>query len=167
MSPLFQSSYERASAIQRYGFLLTGSLSWDEGDLDLIVENAIAYVSRGPVGLGVLHSFAYGVPVVTLSRRSDIDQSFIILSTARTPSRLTTRIFFQSIAASLRGIRVGSPTRSRCLPSLRECQNLKAYDCRISGRNLAYVRTGCRYVLSSIQIVQSEVLVLVEAESAQ
>lgn len=28
-------------------------------------ERAYAYVSPGPVGLGVLHSFAYGVPVVT------------------------------------------------------------------------------------------------------
>lgn len=29
-------------------------------------RQAIAYVSPGPVGLGVLHSFAFGVPVVTL-----------------------------------------------------------------------------------------------------
>jgi len=29
-------------------------------------ESAIAYVSPGPVGLAVLHSFAFGVPVVTL-----------------------------------------------------------------------------------------------------
>ncbi len=28
-------------------------------------QRALAYVSPGPVGLGVLHSFAYGVPVVT------------------------------------------------------------------------------------------------------
>lgn len=31
---------------------------------------ALAYVSPGHVGLGVLHSFAYGVPVVTLRRRA-------------------------------------------------------------------------------------------------
>lgn len=30
-----------------------------------IFQRSLAYVSPGPVGLGVLHSFAYGVPVVT------------------------------------------------------------------------------------------------------
>jgi glycosyltransferase involved in cell wall biosynthesis len=33
-----------------------------------LFSRAIAYVSPGPVGLGVLHSFAYGVPVVTLRK---------------------------------------------------------------------------------------------------
>jgi glycosyltransferase involved in cell wall biosynthesis len=38
----------------------------DDATLSEVFANAIAYVSPGPVGLGVLHSFAYGVPVVTL-----------------------------------------------------------------------------------------------------
>lgn len=33
-----------------------------------LFSRAYAYVSPGPVGLGVLHSFAYGVPVVTLRK---------------------------------------------------------------------------------------------------
>lgn len=32
-----------------------------------IFSRAYAYISPGPVGLGVLHSFAYGVPVITLN----------------------------------------------------------------------------------------------------
>lgn len=31
-----------------------------------LFKRALAYVSPGPVGLGVLHSFAFGVPVITL-----------------------------------------------------------------------------------------------------
>ena len=38
----------------------------DQVKLRTFFEAAIAYVSPGPVGLGVLHSFAFGVPVVTL-----------------------------------------------------------------------------------------------------
>jgi len=38
----------------------------DDKILKDIFQSAYAYVSIGPVGLGVLHSFAYGVPVVTL-----------------------------------------------------------------------------------------------------
>lgn len=38
----------------------------DNTKLANIFARAFAYVSPGPVGLGVLHSFAYGVPVVTL-----------------------------------------------------------------------------------------------------
>lgn len=37
----------------------------DSNALRPLFERALAYVSPGPVGLGVLHSFAYGVPVVT------------------------------------------------------------------------------------------------------
>lgn len=37
----------------------------EEEALRVFFQNAYAYVSPGPVGLGVLHSFAYGVPVVT------------------------------------------------------------------------------------------------------
>ena len=37
----------------------------DESLLRPIFARALAYVSPGPVGLGVLHAFAYGVPVVT------------------------------------------------------------------------------------------------------
>lgn len=37
----------------------------DHETLKSLFHRAYAYVSPGPVGLGVLHSFAYGVPVVT------------------------------------------------------------------------------------------------------
>jgi glycosyltransferase involved in cell wall biosynthesis len=38
----------------------------DNDVLATFFRRAIAYISPGPVGLGVLHSFAFGVPVVTL-----------------------------------------------------------------------------------------------------
>tara|TARA_Y100001968_G_scaffold269511_1_gene260343 strand:- start:64 stop:1095 length:1032 start_codon:yes stop_codon:yes gene_type:complete len=38
----------------------------DHEQLAQLFQRAFAYVSPGPVGLGVLHSFAFGVPVVTL-----------------------------------------------------------------------------------------------------
>lgn len=38
---------------------------YDEVSLKKVFSNALAYVSPGHVGLGVLHSFAYGVPVIT------------------------------------------------------------------------------------------------------
>jgi glycosyltransferase involved in cell wall biosynthesis len=38
----------------------------DDAALAQLFATAIAYVSPGPVGLSVLHSFAYGVPVITL-----------------------------------------------------------------------------------------------------
>lgn len=38
----------------------------DNEALASLFRRAFAYVSPGPVGLGVLHSFAFGVPVVTL-----------------------------------------------------------------------------------------------------
>jgi glycosyltransferase involved in cell wall biosynthesis len=38
---------------------------WDANLLSNLFSKAIAYVSPGHVGLGVLHSFSYGVPVVT------------------------------------------------------------------------------------------------------
>ena len=37
----------------------------NENELKDIFESAIAYVSPGHVGLGVLHSLAFGVPVIT------------------------------------------------------------------------------------------------------
>ncbi len=37
----------------------------DESILKQCFDRAIAYVSPGAVGLGVLHSFAYGVPIIT------------------------------------------------------------------------------------------------------
>lgn len=37
----------------------------DDNRLKSIFQKALAYVSPGHVGLGVLHSFAYGVPVIT------------------------------------------------------------------------------------------------------
>lgn len=42
-----------------------GAITDDEKLAPLFAE-AFAYVSPGPVGLSVLHSFAYGVPVITL-----------------------------------------------------------------------------------------------------
>jgi glycosyltransferase involved in cell wall biosynthesis len=36
--------------------------------LSKLFEHSFAYVSLGPVGLGVLHSFAYGIPVITLDK---------------------------------------------------------------------------------------------------
>lgn len=47
---------------ERVEFL--GTLTSSE-DLKKIFDRALAYVSPGQVGLGVLHSFAYGVPVIT------------------------------------------------------------------------------------------------------
>jgi len=41
-----------------------GSIT-DPEKLKALFQNAYAYISPGPVGLGVLHSFSYGVPVVT------------------------------------------------------------------------------------------------------
>jgi glycosyltransferase involved in cell wall biosynthesis len=38
---------------------------YDQDELKIHYDTAIAYVSPGHVGLGVLHSFAYGVPVIT------------------------------------------------------------------------------------------------------
>jgi glycosyltransferase involved in cell wall biosynthesis len=38
----------------------------DSNELAKIFSRSYAYVSPSPVGLGVLHSFAYGVPVITL-----------------------------------------------------------------------------------------------------
>jgi glycosyltransferase involved in cell wall biosynthesis len=38
----------------------------DHAVLVTLFSRAFAYISPGPVGLGVLHSFAYGVPVITL-----------------------------------------------------------------------------------------------------
>lgn len=46
----------------------------DEDTLSELYSSAIAYVSPGHVGLGVLHSFAFGVPVITcLERRHSVE----------------------------------------------------------------------------------------------
>ena len=42
-------------------------LNFDDFVLKSHFSNAIAYVSPGHVGLGVVHAFAYGVPVITIS----------------------------------------------------------------------------------------------------
>ncbi len=47
------------------GVRFHGAIS-EEARLGGLFSAALAYVSPGPVGLGVLHAFAYGVPVVTL-----------------------------------------------------------------------------------------------------
>jgi glycosyltransferase involved in cell wall biosynthesis len=57
---------EKIRAIESVG----GEVKWvagttDESRLAQIFAAAIAYVSPGAVGLGVLHAFAFGVPVVT------------------------------------------------------------------------------------------------------
>lgn len=44
--------------------IFTGAV-YNEDELANYYRSAIAYVSPGPVGLGVLHSFAFGVPVIT------------------------------------------------------------------------------------------------------
>lgn len=50
----------------------------DEDKLGTVFSHAIAYVSPGHVGLGVLHSFAFGVPVITCSgRRHSVEFSNI------------------------------------------------------------------------------------------
>jgi glycosyltransferase involved in cell wall biosynthesis len=41
----------------------------DEDTLKNIFHKSLAYVSPGHVGLGVLHSFAYGIPVVTIKHK--------------------------------------------------------------------------------------------------
>jgi glycosyltransferase involved in cell wall biosynthesis len=41
----------------------------DDSKLKILFQKSFAYVSPGPVGLGVLHSFAYGVPVVTMRNK--------------------------------------------------------------------------------------------------
>jgi len=42
-----------------------------------LFRQAYAYISPGPVGLGVLHSFAYGVPVLH-KKRGNMVQNFTI-----------------------------------------------------------------------------------------
>lgn len=46
--------------------IFTGAIH-DHAELKTYFSKSYAYISPGPVGLGVLHSFAYGVPVVTLN----------------------------------------------------------------------------------------------------
>lgn len=48
------------------GVDFTGAV-YDEEILDSLYSEALAYLSPGPVGLGVLHSFAHAVPVITTS----------------------------------------------------------------------------------------------------
>lgn len=38
----------------------------DDEELKNFFENAVAYVSPGDIGLGLLHAFSYGIPVVTM-----------------------------------------------------------------------------------------------------
>lgn len=45
--------------------IFTGAI-YDQNKLKKYFRKSYAYISPGPVGLGVLHSFSYGVPVVTL-----------------------------------------------------------------------------------------------------
>lgn len=45
--------------------IFTGAVH-DNAELKTYFSKSYAYISPGPVGLGLLHSFAYGVPVVTL-----------------------------------------------------------------------------------------------------
>lgn len=43
--------------------------TYDNDELKRLFSCAIAFVSPGPVGLGVVHAFSYGVPVITLRNR--------------------------------------------------------------------------------------------------
>lgn len=52
-----------------YRIKYTGELT-DPVRLKEIFDASIAYVSPGDVGLGVLHSFAYGVPVITMKYKN-------------------------------------------------------------------------------------------------
>lgn len=51
----------------------------EEGALKEIFDRALAYVSPGAVGLGVLHAFAYGCPVVTSRNDPEHGPEFINL----------------------------------------------------------------------------------------
>lgn len=51
----------------------------DHERLKSIFSNAIAYVSPGAIGLGALHAFAYGCPVVTYKENSNHGPEFINL----------------------------------------------------------------------------------------
>jgi len=58
---------EKLNIEDRVEFL--GSIT-DEVKLKSVFQGSLAYISPGHVGLGVLHSFAYGVPVVTIEHDS-------------------------------------------------------------------------------------------------
>ena len=53
-----------ASLMISHNVIFTGSIT-DEEKLKELFHKSYAYVSPGDVGLGVLHSFAYGIPVIT------------------------------------------------------------------------------------------------------
>lgn len=53
---------------------------FEEGELKKLFNNAIAYISPGAVGLGVVHSFAYGVPVITSILNKNHGPEFSYLS---------------------------------------------------------------------------------------
>lgn len=48
----------------------------DERELKHFFQSAYAYISPGHVGLGILHSFAYGVPVVTSANKVHAQEYF-------------------------------------------------------------------------------------------
>ncbi|MCX2739937.1 glycosyltransferase family 4 protein [Pontibacter anaerobius] len=60
---------EQVNTYGLQGRVMFNSGVFDEEQLKNIFSTAIAYVSPDHVGLGVVHSFAYGVPVVTNKNR--------------------------------------------------------------------------------------------------
>lgn len=52
----------------------------DDERLKQLFSSAYAYVSPGHVGLGVLHSFAYGVPVITLNKKNHAQEFFNLVN---------------------------------------------------------------------------------------
>jgi len=49
--------------------IFTGAID-DDIQLKQLFQKSYAYVSPGDVGLGVLHSFAYGIPVITRNEKN-------------------------------------------------------------------------------------------------
>lgn len=63
--PKLSSYQERAKELDvEQDIIFTGRIT-DDIQLKELFQKSYAYVSPGDVGLGVLHSFAYGVPVIT------------------------------------------------------------------------------------------------------
>ena len=70
----FDDLYKLAKELKIENDIIFIGPTHDEDKLSELYSSAIAYVSPGHVGLGVLHSFAFGVPVITcLERRHSVE----------------------------------------------------------------------------------------------